>query len=588
MSLFEAVFLLAAAVIVVPLSKRLGFAAVLGFLLAGVVLGPWGLGLVADVERILHFAELGVVFLLFLIGLELQPSRLWALRHAVFGLGAAQVGLTSLLFSGIAWGLGLAPLPALFVGIVLSFSSTAFALQLLAEKNALTTHHGRSAFAILLFQDMAAVPLIALVPVLAGEASGMGAWPIARALLVLAAVVVAGRFLLRPVLHIVAASRTPEVFTAATLLVVIGTALIMQAAGLSMALGAFMAGVLLAESEFRHELEANIEPFKGLLLGLFFMAVGLAMDLRLIGSHTSVVLGLVAGLLLIKGLVLYAIGRVSGHAHASALRLALFTAQGGEFAFILFGAAGGARLLDETVTNMLVVAVSLSMALTPLLVGLAERWLGRTRPPAPEYDHIDDDANPVIIAGFGRVGQVIARILRVKKIPFTALEANFEQVDFVRKFGNKIYFGDASRVDLLRAAKAERAKIFVLAIDDIEASIKTAETVRRHYPHLVIYARARNRYHTYKLLDLGVEKIVRETFFSSLAMAQDVLQGLGATAHDAATTVEKFHAHDRELLRKQHLIHHDEAELIQTTRQAAEELEGLFEEDTQVERRRRE
>lgn len=585
MSLFEAVLLLAAAVIVVPLSKRLGFAAVLGFMLAGAVLGPWGLGLVADVERILHFAELGVVFLLFLIGLELQPSRLWALRQAVFGLGAAQVGLSALIFSAIGWGLGLAPLPALFVGIVLSFSSTAFALQLLAEKNALTTHHGRSAFAILLFQDLAAVPLIALVPVLAGEASGVGAWPIARALLILVAVIMAGQFLLRPVLRIVAAAHTPELFTAATLLVVIGTALIMQAAGLSMALGAFLAGVMLAESEYRHELEANIEPFKGLLLGLFFMAVGMAMDLRLIGSHSATVFGLVAALLLIKGLVLYAIGRASGHAHASALRLALFTAQGGEFAFILFGAAGGARLLDETVTNILVVVVSLSMALTPVLIALAEKWLGRAQP-SPAYDRIDDDANPVIIAGFGRVGQVIARILRVKKIPFTALEANFEQVDFVRKFGNKIYFGDASRIDLLRAAKADRAKIFVLAIDDIEASIKTAETVRRHYPHLVIYARARNRYHTYKLLDLGVDKIVRETFFSSLAMAQDVLQGLGDSPASAAATVDKFHMHDRELLRKQHLIHHDEAELIQTTRQAAQELEGLFEEDTQVERRR--
>lgn len=586
MALFEVVLLLAAAVIVVPLSKRLGFAAVLGFLLAGVVLGPWGLGLIIDVERILHFAELGVVFLLFLIGLELQPSRLWALRRAVFGLGAAQVGATSLLFFGIGWALGLAPMPALFVGVVLSFSSTAFALQLLAEKNALTTHYGRSAFALLLFQDLVAVPLIALVPVLAGEAAGVGGWPIARALLVLAAVVIAGRFLLRPVLHAVAAARTPEVFTAATLLVVVGTALLMQAAGLSMALGAFLAGVLLAESEFRHELEANIEPFKGLLLGLFFMAVGMAMDLRLIGSHPGVVLGLVAGLLLVKGVVLYAIGRASGHPSASALRLALFTAQGGEFAFILFGAAGGARLLDETVANFLVVAVSLSMAATPLLVALAERRLARAEAAPPAYDQIDDDANPVIIAGFGRVGQIVARILRVKKIPFTALEANFEQVDFVRKFGNKIYFGDASRIDLLRAAKADRAKVFVLAIDDIDASIKTAETVRRHYPHLKIYARTRNRYHTYKLLDLGVEKIVRETLFSSLAIAQDVLEGLGDTPGAAATTVAKFHAHDRELLHKQHLIHHDEAKLIHTTRQAAEELEGLFEEDTQVERRR--
>lgn len=586
MTLFEAVFLLAAAVIVVPLSKRLGFAAVLGFLLAGAVLGPWGLGLIVEVERILSFAELGVVFLLFLIGLELQPSRLWALRRAVFGLGAAQVGITSLLFFALAWVLGLAPLTALFVGIVLSFSSTAFALQLLAEKNALTTHYGRSAFAMLLFQDLAAVPLIALVPVLAGNATEVGAWPIARALLVLTAVVVAGRFLLRPILRVVAAARTPEVFTAATLLVVMGTALLMHAAGLSMALGAFIAGVLLAESEYRHELEANIEPFKGLLLGLFFMAVGMAMNLGLIASHPLSVFGLVAALLLIKGLVLFVIGRISGHPTASAVRLALFTAQGGEFAFILFGAAGGSRLLEDTVANFLTVAVSLSMALTPLLVALAEKLLARQQAQAPEYDRIDDDANPVIIAGFGRVGQIVARILRVKKIPFTALEANFEQVDFVRKFGNKIYFGDASRLDLLRAAKADRAKIFVLAIDDIDASIKTAETVRRHYPHLKIYARTRNRYHTYKLLDLGVEKIVRETLFSSLTIAQDVLEGVGDTPAAAAVTVAKFHAHDRELLHKQHLIHHDEAKLIHTTRQAAQELEGLFEEDTQVDRRR--
>lgn len=587
MSITEAIILLAAAVIVVPFSKRLGFAAVLGFLLAGVVLGPWGLGLIGEVERVLSVAELGVVLLLFLIGLELQPSRLWALRRSVFGLGAAQVGISALVFSAGGYALGLEPLAALFIGIVLSFSSTAFALQLLAEKHALTTHYGRSAFAILLFQDLAAVPMLALLPILAGaHPTDITAWPILRALAVLMLVALAGRFLLRPVLRLVAAAHTPEVFTAAALLVVMGTALLMQQAGLSMALGAFIAGVLLADSEYRHELEANIEPFKGLLLGLFFMAVGMAMDIGLMGSRPVTVFGLVAALLMVKGGVLYVIGRYSGHSARSAVRLALFTAQGGEFGFILFGAAGGAHLLDQPTADVLMVVVSLSMAVTPLLLMLAERILGRAPVTAPEYDRIDADVHPVIIAGFGRVGQIVARVLRLQKIPFTALEASFEQVDFVRKFGNKIYFGDASRLDLLRAAKLEHAKIFVLAIDDVEASIKTAAMVKRHYPHLKIYARARNRYHTYKLLDIGVHKIIRETLFSSLALAQNVLQGLGKTPADADATVAKFQRHDQALIQKQYLIHADEAQLIATTRQAAEELEGLFEEDAQVERGR--
>lgn len=586
--LYETILMLGAAVITVPLFKRLGVGAVLGYLVAGVFIGPWVLGVVTDVENILHFSELGVVLLLFVIGLELQPARLWALRRSVFGLGGAQVIATGLLFmlAGVATGLTFAT--ALVVGLVLSLSSTALVLQMLAERKQLTTHHGRESFAILLFQDLAAIPMLAIIPLLGlSTMDHTGSLiAIAKAVAVIAAVIVAGHWLLRPFLRFVGATRVHELFTAAALLLVMGSALLMDRVGLSMALGAFLAGVLVADSEYRHELEADIEPFKGLLLGLYFIAVGMSVNLGLVANQPLTVLGLVAGLILVKFLVVYVLSRFARQSHRCAVNAALYLSQGGEFAFVLLGVAAGANVLDRSLADLLIVVVSMSMAATPLLVVAYEKILnlGRSRAPDQEYDRIEAKDDTVIIAGFGRFGQMIARTLRMKKIPFTALESSFEQVDFVRKFGNKIYFGDASRLELLRSAGVDKAAAFVLAIDDVEASIRTAELVKKHYPRLKIYARARNRPHAYRLMDVGVDRVVRETFHSSLELARDVLRGLGVPAAHADEAVRRFRAHDEALLDRQHKIHHDEAQLIASAKQGAEELERLFEQDSAVTR----
>lgn len=585
--LAEAAIFLTAAVIAVPLFRRLKLGAVLGYLAAGIAVGPWGLGLVAEVDNVMHFAELGVVLLLFVIGLELQPSRLWVLRRSVFGLGSAQVAATAALIAAAALALGISWQAACVIGFGLAMSSTAFVLQVLAERNQLTARFGRSSFAILLFQDLAVIPLLAIIPLLgpAGSATRTGGNALLSgviALAVIGAVIVGGRLLLRPVLQVIARTRIQEIFTAAALLVVIGVALLMSGIGLSMSLGAFLAGVLLADSEFRHELEANIEPFKGLLLGLFFISVGMSVDLGLIASRPALVIAGVVGLMLIKALVLYAVGRAANHDAGSARSLAATLAQGGEFAFVLFNLAAANGVMERELVGLLVVVVSLSMAATPLAMALNDalaRRLHRTTT-APAFDDIQaNEDSSVIIAGFGRVGQIVARILLVRRIGFTALDISAEQVETVRKFGRKVYFGDASRVELLSAARADRARLFVLAIDDVEASIRTAETVRRHFPELRILARARNRFHAYRLMDLGVELIERETLQSSLQLARGVLEQLGVPAWEAERTIERFRMHDAQTLQRQHAVYHDERRLIQTSREAAAELQGLFESD---------
>lgn len=585
--LHETVVLLLAAVLAVPLLKRLGMGSVLGYLFAGVLIGPGTFGLISDVDNILHFAEFGVALLLFIIGLELRPSRLWELRRPIFGLGGAQVAVTGLVLAAAGAALGLPPTTAAVVGLVLSLSSTAFALQILAEKKQLTAHHGRVSFAILLFQDLAAIPLLALIPLL-GANGGEQTWNLlsaVKAAVIAVVIIVGGRWLLRPFLRLAASAASHEIFLAAALLVVTGTALLVQLAGLSMALGAFLAGVLLADSEYRHELEADIDPFKGLLLGLFFIAVGMSMNLGLMAEKPLLILGLVAALMALKSLLLYGLGRVAGLRHAAAFNLAIYISQGGEFAFVLFGAAAGARVIDPALADLLIVVVSVSMAFTPLLIALNERVFKiGCQPDQPrEFDPIEAREHRVIIAGFGRFGQMIARTLRMKKIPFTVLDASFEQVDFVRQFGNKIYYGDASRLDLLRAARADLAEIFVLAIDDVEASVKTAEMVKRHYPRLKIYARARNRIHAYRLLDVGVDRQIRETFLSGIELARDVLLALGHGEAEADEAVRRFREHDEALLLRQHKIYQDEARLIASVRQGAEELERLFEEDVPTE-----
>ena len=583
--LSETAIFLGAAVLAVPLFRRLKLGAVLGYLAAGVVIGPSVLRLVTEVDNILSFAELGVVLLLFVIGLELQPSRLWVLRRSVFGLGSAQVIGTAVVLGAIAVAIGMKWQAGLVLGFGLAMSSTAFVLQVLAERRELTTRYGRSAFAILLFQDLSVIPLLALIPLLASgpaHAEVQNPWlAAAKAIGVILAVIFGGRILLRKVLDVIARTALEEIFTAAALLVIIGVALLMTAVGLSMSLGAFLAGVLLADSEYRHELEAAIEPFKGLLLGLFFISVGMSADLSVIAREPLLIVGAVIVLLTIKALIVFAIARLAGHSSESARNLSAALAQGGEFAFVLFTLAGNYKIMDAPLVDRLIVVVTLSMAATPFVLKLNDalnRWL--TKPRARErYDEINDEATPVIIAGFGRVGQIVGRILNLKKIPYTALDRNAEQVETVRRFGRKVYYGDASRLDLLRAAKADQAKLFVLAIDDVEASLRTAETLRRHFPDLKIYARARNRFHAYRLMDLNCELIERETFRSSLYLAKQVLIALDIPAWEAETAVSRFQVHDEKNLARQHAVYHDETQLIQTVKDAARELEGLLEQD---------
>ncbi len=578
----EAVVYLLAALIMVPISRRLGFGSVLGYLAAGIIIGPFGLGFVKDAEHILHFAELGVVFLLFVIGLELQPSRLWVLRRMIFGLGSTQVLLSAGVIAAVGLTFGLALDEAVLVGLILALSSTAFVLQLLAEKKQLTTTHGRAAFAILLFQDLAVIPLIAILPMfgaVAGEGFGLGDFAIAFA--TIGGLIIGGHYLLRPVLRIAARTRIPEIFTATALLVVIGAALLMQAVGMSMVLGAFIAGMLLADSEYRHELEADIAPFKGLLLGLFFIAVGMSVNLGLLLQQPGTIMLIVICLMVAKAAVLYPLARIYGICDTrGATSLAAVLSQGGEFAFVLFAIVARQQILQTDLIDQLILAVAISMLLTPIVYLLNEIFVSRiAREETPEYDQMEDQQHAVIIAGFGRFGQIVGRLLTIVGRQFTALEIDASQVDVVRKYGNIVHFGDASKLDLLRAAGAGQAKLFVLAIDDIEASVKTAQTVTRHFPGLTVIARARNRRHEHHLMDLGIKHIFRETLLSSLAMSEQVLTGLGFETQEIRRIVDVFRDKDEQLIREQHAIQHDEEQLIQTAIDTGHELESLLRND---------
>ena len=578
----ESIIYLVAAIVMVPISRRLGFGSVLGYLAAGIIIGPFGLGWIHDAEHILHFAELGVVFLLFIVGLELQPSRLWVLRKMVFGLGSAQVLTSAAAIGLIAWSFGAGRTAAIVIGFTLALSSTAFVLQMLAERKELTTTHGRAAFSILLFQDLAAIPLIAVVPVLG--AAGAGGFELSQAGIMAATIVgmiVGGRFLLRPVLRVAAGSGIPEIFTATALLVVIGAALLMQVAGMSMVLGAFIAGMLLADSEYRHQLEADIAPFKGLLLGLFFIAVGMSVNLSLLLESPSRIAAIVALLMVAKAIVLIPLARLFGMCdNKAAFSLAAVMSQGGEFAFVLFGIAARERVIDATLIDELILAVAVSMLLTPFAYLLNEA-LGRRLDKAeePEYDKIEDAHGEVIIAGFGRVGQIVARLLKVFNTRFTALEIDASQLDVVRRYGNTVHYGDASKLEVLRAAGVEHARVFVLAIDDIEASVRTAETVRHHFPNVKIIARARNRRHAHALMDTGIEHIFRETFLSSLAMSKRTLLGLGFDEEEVEAVSARFRSRDTRLLREQHAIHGSEEQLIQSAKETAAEFDTLLEGD---------
>lgn len=588
-----AVVFLLAAVIAVPLAKRLQLGAVLGYLFAGVVIGPQVLGWVGDPQSVSHISELGVVLLLFIIGLELSPKRLWVMRKAVFGVGLAQVLLTAVVIGAVALLAFGQPLnSAVVLGLGLALSSTAFGLQSLAERKELNSPHGRLAFAILLFQDIAAIPLIAMVPLLAGGGGDTGEGSTLdhslRVLGSIAVVVIGGRYLLRPVFRIVARTGLQEVSTATALLVVIGTAWLMELAGVSMALGAFLAGLLLADSEYRHELESQIEPFKGLLLGLFFISVGMGANLGLLLESPALVLGLTVLLIGIKLPLLMLIGRLAGGlGRLSAVRLGIVLAAGGEFAFVVFKIGREQGLFDARLYDTLLLTITLSMALTPLLLLLCARLLRTKTPPVEvpeEYREIDSDAPRVVIAGMGRMGQIVARILRAQKISFVALDTSVESIEFSRSFGHlPVFYGDPLRPEILRAAKVEQAEYFVIATDDPEINIKTAELVHRLYPHVKIIARARNRQHVHRLVDHGAQA-VRETYYSSLEITRRTLVGLGLSQSQADARINRFKRHDEQVLQAQHAIYDDEAKVMQTAQEARAELARLFESDRQDEK----
>ena len=573
---------LAAAVIAIPIFRRFKLGSVLGYLTAGIIIGPAALGLISSVEATENIAQFGIVLLMFVIGLELQPSRLWVLRRSIFVLGTAQVVVTAIGVGAAAFFLFEQSWQAsLLIGFALSMSSTALALQLLAERGQLNSQFGRSAFSILLFQDVSVMPALALLPLLGPSetSAAPGGWLVIKLIAVLGAVIIGGRFVLRPMLRIIAASRVAEAFTAAGLLIVLGTALLVSQVGLSLSLGSFLAGVLLADSEFRHELEADIEPFKGLLLGLFFISVGMSANLALAREKPFLIIGLTVGLVVFKILVLWAIGRVSGLPENASRGLGISLPSGGEFAFVLFGLAAGLRIIDPQVADLLVLVVTASMVLSPVLLALYDVTFKAGESDGRPFD-TPVDLNPkVIIAGFGRFGQIVGRILAAKQIAFTALEANQTQVDFLRRFGNQVFYGDASRLELLRAAHAENAEVFVLAIDDVEASVKTAELIRQYFPHLKIFARARNRQHAFRLMDLGVRYIIRETLVSSLEMSVQVLEALGQSKSKATETVHRFRVYDEATMAKQQAVKDDESKFLQTTRESAEQLLHLFETD---------
>jgi monovalent cation:proton antiporter-2 (CPA2) family protein len=585
-SLTQTAILLAAAVVAVSLSRFARLSSILGYLVAGLVIGPWGLNLIGDVNHIMQVAEFGIVLLLFVIGLELQPTRLWVMRRIVFGLGAAQVTLCTVLLGAIAWALGQAPVAALIIGFGLSLSSTPLVLQMLAERRELKTQQGRAAFGILLFQDLAVLPALAVLPLLepsmAARASA-GAWWVSLVKLAVVATAVligGGRLVLRPALRLVARVKVSEVFTAAALLIVILTALLANRLGLSATLGAFFAGVLLADSEFRHELEADIEPFKGLLLGLFFISVGMAANLGLLRTEPLPLLALTTGFLAVKILAITALGKLARMRRDSALGLGFALPTGGEFAFVLFTLASRGQLLDTATSDLLILAVTLSMMLAPLLLIAYEAIAGHTASASEAvYDDIDAHDKPVIIAGFGRVGQIVARVLQMKGLPFTALDSSPTNVNFVRRFGNEVYYGDPSRLDLLRAAGAESARVLVLALDDVEASVRTATLAREQFPQLRILARARNRQHAFALMDAGVTEVTRETYASSLEIAGAVLEALGESAANAREAVRRFREHDQKTLQAQYEVKDDEEKFLATSIAAAKQLERLFEAD---------
>lgn len=574
---------LSAAVIAVPVSQALGLGSIIGYLCAGIAIGPWGLGLVTNVDDILHFAEFGVVLMLFLVGLELEPRRLWSLRRPIFGWGCAQVLACAVVLCTVALLAGVGWRTALVAGLGLALSSTAIALQVMGERNLLPTGSGQAGFSILLFQDVAAIPILALLPLLgenlaSNSATGSAehAWEAIKIVAAITCIVLGGRLLLRPLFRWIAASNTREIFTAASLLLVVGIAALMQWVGLSMALGAFLAGVLLAESEYRRELETNIEPFKGLLLGLFFIAVGMGVDFGVLAQFPLQMLGIVVGFLGLKSAVIYALTRQMELPFQERPVLTLLLAQGGEFAFVVFQAAAGAHVFSAQTASLLVGAVAVSMLVSPLLLVAMDRWLlpryancGTT----PMQEISEQQDAPILIAGFGRYGQIVARVLLAQGIQCTVLDHDAEMIEAARQFGYRVFYGDATRLDLLRTAGAASARILVVAVDEVEQSLEIVDLVKEHFPMLQIVARARDVTHWNQLRDRDVTLVQRELFESSLMSAASVLELLGQTSEWVQQTVQSFRRHNLELFEQLHPHYRDRAKLISVVKQGRAQLD---------------
>ncbi len=590
--LIQTLIFLVAGVIFVPLAQRAGLGAVLGYLIAGFLIGPNGLALLGDnIEDIMHFAEFGVVMMLFIIGLELRPSRLWAMRVPIFGMGALQVGFTTLVLFLFALLLNLSWPQALALGMIFSLSSTAITLQTLAERRLLNTPEGKDAFSILLFQDIAVIPMLALLPLLSwtggdnGESKSLSEH-IAYAAIVMAvigSIVMVGKYAIRPVFRMIAETGLRELFTGFALLIVVGIALLMGSINLSAALGTFVAGVVLADSEYRHELESELEPFKGLLLGLFFISVGASTNIQLFLEDPARVLLFVLFLMLVKALSIIVIARIFKRSAGQAIRVGLFLAQGGEFGFVLFTFASKNHVFSDEVFNVAMLVVALSMAVTPIAINVGLKWTNviiskRLKKSGPDYDY-PSDQGLVILAGYGRFGQIIGRVLRHSGYEITVLERDAEQVELVRKFGSKVYYGDASRVDLLHAAGAHQALAIVLATDDHERNKQIFEVCKKHFPNLKVFARARGRIDAYEWLQLGADYVVRETFHSALVMSEKLLATLGFRKHQAHRLVKTFQYHDRRDMERMAAKYLDENGYIFESKKNRASLEAVLKDE---------
>lgn len=577
-TLSTSIVFLGAAVIAVPIFKKLKLGAILGYLVAGLLIGPSLLNLVSDPDTILHFAELGVVLLLFVIGLELEPEKLWRMRNQIMFTGGGQLGISAAVIAVILLLMGHELSAAIVIALALALSSTAFAIQLMSEHRILKNPPGQRGFAILLMQDLAVIPILLLVEALSTNSSSAApAWYISVAAIV--AVLVIGKYLINPFLRLVSRYGSSEVMTASALLIVIATATAMQASGLSMGMGAFIAGMLLANSSFRHQLETEIEPFKGLLLGLFFIAIGMNLDLSLLVSQPLFIVGSAIVLVAIKTAIIYGLLRSAKLCGTDSFRVALMLSQGGEFAFVVMAQAGANGLIAPVIADQVTLIVGISMAMTAPLVIAHSNWFS-TKDCPPVYDsEVDSEEPQIVIAGFGRFGQITGRILSAHKIPFTALDKNADHIEFVKKFGNKVYFGDATRLDLLKNAGIAHARILLIAVNDEEEAFNIAEMVRHEFPRIKIIARLHNRMNAKRFNDIGVDHMVREMFAGSLEAAEKVLLEFGLSESESEYYVQMFKNHDLKILQRNIDNDADEPELIERAKQSRAELEAIFNQD---------